>query len=415
MKRAMAMLAGVVAIAAVGILWWQQAWEPGSEQRAAPDADIPAQVVQGAYLARAGNCVACHTALNGKQYAGGNAISTPFGTMYGPNLTPDMATGLGTWSADDFWRAMHNGKSKDGRFLYPAFPYPNYTKVTRADADALYAYLRTVPPVRQANRQHALRFPFNQRSLLAFWRTLYFSPGEYRPQALQDAEWNRGAYLVQGLGHCSACHAARNALGASLGEEKLGGGVVGDRGWHASGLGGVRDVTELAELLQTGVSQRTAVYGPMAEVVEGSLQHMDVRDIRAMSAYLTTLPAGDNPPEGIDLSASGAALPVLRLGARIYDKQCASCHGEHGEGISRTYPRLAGEPATATSNAIRIVLNGGFAPATERNPRPYSMPPFGGTLSDAEVAAVLSYIRSRWGNQQQLVPAHEVARYRGSD
>jgi mono/diheme cytochrome c family protein len=359
--------------------------------------------------------MACHTSQGGAQYAGGNALSTPFGTMYGPNLTPDKATGLGEWTADDFWRAMHNGKSKDGSLLYPAFPYPNYTKVTRVDSDALYAYFRTLTPVRQENREHQLRFPYNQRSLLAFWRTLYFTPGVYRQEPLKGVEWNRGAYLAQGLGHCSACHSARNALGASLGEERLGGGMVGDKGWHASGLGGTRDVQELAELLQTGVSGRNAVYGPMAEVVQGSLQYMESRDIGAIAAYLVTLPATGAVAEQRDSAGLAAAQPALKLGSQIYEKQCASCHGEQGEGVAKVYPRLAGEAATASSNAIRLVVHGGFAPGTAGNPRPYSMPPFGAALSDTEIAAVLSYIRTSWGNQDSLVQVHEVARYRSGE
>lgn len=415
MKKAMSIFVGIVVIVATAVLMFQHFSEPGSDQRPIAASNAAAQVAQGAYLARAGNCMACHTAQDGAPYAGGNALSTPFGTMYGPNLTPDKLTGLGDWTADDFWRAMHNGKSKDGSFLYPAFPYPNYTKVSRADSDAIYAFFRTLTPVRQQNREHQLRFPYNQRSLLAFWRTLYFTPGEYRQAPLNGNEWNRGAYLVQGLGHCSACHSARNALGASLGEERLGGGMVGDKGWHASALGGARDVRELAELLQTGVSERNAVYGPMAEVVQGSLQYLEARDIGAIAAYLVTLPPPNSEANKPDPAKLAAAEPSLKLGRKIYEKQCASCHGEQGEGVPKVYPRLAGEAATARSNAIRLVVHGGFAPGTAGNPRPYSMPPFGGALSDIEIAAVLSYVRTSWGNQDSLVNAHEVERYRSAE
>lgn len=415
MKKAISISGLILASVVAAVFIFQHFSDPGSDQRSIAISNGAAQVAQGAYLARAGNCMACHTAQGGAPYAGGNALSTPFGTMYGPNLTPDKATGLGEWTADDFWRAMHNGKSKDGSFLYPAFPYPNYTKVTRADSDAIYAFFRTLTPIRQENRQHQLRFPYNQRGLLAFWRTLYFTPGEYQQEPLQGAEWNRGAYLVQGLGHCSACHSARNALGASLGEDRLGGGMVGDVGWHASGLGGPRDVRELAELLHTGVSDRNAVYGPMAEVVKGSLQHLDTRDISAIAGYLVTLPAPDPVTENVNSSQLAAAETTLKLGRKIYEKQCASCHGEQGEGVPKVYPRLAGEPATASSNAIRMVVHGGFAPGTAGNPRPYSMPPFGGTLSDTEIAAVLSYTRTSWGNRASLVQPHQVARYKGGE
>jgi mono/diheme cytochrome c family protein len=410
MKRLVILTGAAALLAGVAVVAFQHLWEPGAGQRAAPVTEHAAQIRQGAYLARAGNCMACHTAQDGAAYAGGKALATPFGTMYGPNLTPDSATGIGSWSADDLWRAMHNGKSKDGGLLYPAFPYPNYTKVTRADSDALYAFLRTLTPVRQANREHELRFPYNQRGLLAFWRTLYFAPGEFRQQPQKGVQWNRGAYLVQGLGHCSACHAEKNALGASLAADRLGGGKVGAQGWQASPLGGERDVLELAELLQTGVSERHAVYGPMAEVVAASLQHLAPGDIHAISAYLATLP-------GTPIPAPGAAPSdaVLRQGEKIYAKQCASCHGEQGEGAPRAYPRLAGRGAFDTGNAARMVFHGGYAPATAGNPRPYGMPPFSGVLSNGEVAAVISYINRSWGNQGPLVLPHDVERLRGGE
>jgi mono/diheme cytochrome c family protein len=407
------MLAAAVALVLVAVPVFQHLHEPGAGEHAVPVPDRAAQLRQGAYLARAGNCMACHTAADGAPYAGGNALDTPFGTLYGPNLTPDPATGIGAWSADDLWRAMHNGKSRDGRFLYPAFPYPNYTKVTRADSDALYAYLRTLAPVRQANRPPELRFPYNQRALLAFWRTLYFSPGQYQPVAQQSVAWNRGAYLVQGLGHCSACHAARDALGGTLGAERLGGGALGKDGWHALPLGGVRDRRELAELLHTGVSERNAVAGPMAAVVAGSLQYMTLRDVDAIAAYLGTLAQTPPPSDAPGAPALAAAEPALRMGQAIYKAQCATCHGEQGEGAPRAYPRLAGQRALSKNNAIRMVLAGGYAPGTAGNPRPYGMPPFAGELNDTEVAAVVSFVHRSWGNDGALVLPHEVERLRG--
>ncbi len=408
MKRRLAGLLAALMLVTVSVMLFQYLWEPGSAQRQVQVDDPVAQVRHGAYLARAGNCMACHTTRDGAPYAGGKALATPFGTMYGPNLTPDAATGIGSWTSHDFWRAMHNGKSKDGSLLYPAFPYPNYTKVTRADSDALYAFLRTLTPVHQPNREHALRFPYNQRGLLAFWRTLYFKPGEYLPQPQQSAQWNRGAYLVQGLGHCSACHAPRNALGASLGEERLSGGTVGDKGWHASPLGGARDVAELAELLQTGVSERSAVYGPMADVVAASLQHLAPADVVAMASYLGTLPR----PVATPYPGNRAAQPTMLLGQKVYTAQCASCHGEHGEGVPRAYPRLSGTTSRDTGNAVRMVLQGAYAPATTGNPRPYGMPPYSGLLSDGEVAAVITFVNQSWGNQGPPVLAHDVERLR---
>src|SRR4051812_5859535 len=176
---------------------------------------VPAQT-DGEYLARAGDCIACHTARGGDAFAGGFEMPTPFGTLYTPNITPDAETGIGKWSADDFWRALHEGRSKDGSLLYPAFPYTSYTRVVRADSDAIYAYIRSLKPVSRRNNPHQLGFPFNQRNLLLGWRALYSDPGEYTPHPNETAEWNRGAYLVQGLGHCDACHTSRNMLGATV-------------------------------------------------------------------------------------------------------------------------------------------------------------------------------------------------------
>jgi mono/diheme cytochrome c family protein len=381
------------------------------------------QVLRGQYLARAGDCMACHTVRGGAPYAGGRTIATPFGDIYSPNITPDAATGIGSWNANDFWRALHHGKSKDGSFLYPAFPYTNYTKVTRADSDALYAYFQTLPAVQQPNRPHALRFPYNQRLLLAGWRALYFRPGVYAPDTAQSVEWNRGAYLVQGLGHCSACHSNRNVLGATDTKAELGGGMIPVLNWYApsltsdaeTGLGGW-DTQHIADLLKTGVSARSTVFGPMAEVVRESLQHMSDADIHAMAGYLKSLPqTGVAEASGGVQTLGQNAEQVLKLGANLYEKHCAECHKAGGEGVPPAYPPLAGNRAItmpSAINSIRMVLNGGFPPSTEGNPRPYGMPPFGTEMSDAEVAAVVSYIRSSWGNKRALVSEVEVTRSR---
>jgi mono/diheme cytochrome c family protein len=367
--------------------------------------------------------MACHTARGGKPYAGGRAIPTPFGAVFAPNITPDAATGIGSWSADDFWRALHNGKSKDGRFLYPAFPYTEYTKVTRADADAMFAYLRTLAPVQQANREHELRFPYNQRLLLAGWRALYFRPGVYRNDPSRASDWNRGAYLVQGLGHCSACHTSRNTFGASELDAGLAGGMIPGLNWYAPSLtsnaqAGVGDweVRHIAELLKTGVSARGTASGPMAEVVGQSLQHLSDADVAAMAGYLKSLPHDGAQPS----AAPAEALPqeaerVLKLGAKLYEDHCMTCHKANGAGVPPAYPPLAGNRALTMQtavNPIRMVLHGGYPPSTGGNPRPFGMPPFGPALNDGEVAAVVSYIRNAWGNRAALVSAAEVGRYR---
>ncbi|HJV02433.1 MAG TPA: c-type cytochrome [Burkholderiaceae bacterium] len=420
MKKLTPILAGAGALLAtvLAIALWPT--DDAGPPPTATAAQAPAErVARGAYLARAGDCMACHTTRGGAPYAGGRALPTPFGTMVTPNITSDRETGIGAWSADDFWRALHNGKSKDGRLLYPAFPYTNYTKVSRDDADALYAYFQSVPAAHQPNRPHQLRFPYNQQVMLALWRTLYFKPAVFRPQATQSADWNRGAYLVEGLGHCAACHSERNTLGAT--SDTLSGGMIPVLGWYApsltadaeAGLGEWKP-GDVAALLKTGVSPRATVFGPMAEVVRQSLQHLDDADIHAMTVYLRALP-GAAEKSDFERDTSAQAKEFLQAGARLYNNHCVDCHGANGKGLPPGVPPLAGNRALTMEeavNPIRIVLNGGFAPGTAGNPRPYGMPPFGHVLNDTEVAAVVSYLRSAWGNNAPPVAGQDVNRYR---
>ena len=397
---------------------------------AGPDTFQPttAQVERGAYLALAGNCAGCHTARGGAPYAGGRAIETPFGVIHAGNLTPD-ATGLGNWTAAAFWRAMHHGRSLDGRLLYPAFPYPNTTQVSRADSDAIYAYLRSLPPVAQVNRPHELRFPFNTQAALAVWRALYFQPGEFQPDTARSAEWNRGAYLVQGLGHCNACHAHRNALGGTTGPLDLGGGLIPVQNWYAPSLTDSREAgvaewteSEIVALLKAGVVDRhgalAVASGPMGEVVLRSTQHLSDADLGAMAVYLKTLGQAQGDMQGAAPATVATGLSTTGdRGATLYADHCASCHGERGEGISGAYPALAGNRAVTMAvpaNLVRIVLEGGFAPATAGNPQPYGMPPFAQTFSNDEVAAVLTHLRRSWGNSAEAVTPLDVLRYRES-
>jgi mono/diheme cytochrome c family protein len=417
MIRRLLKIVGALLLIVIGIAFYMS-WLAEREPHvpSATAADPAAQAARGRYLALAGNCAACHTARGGAAYAGGREVRTPFGGVYSSNLTPDAKTGLGAWNSDDFWRALHHGKSKDGRKLYPAFPYTNYTKVTREDADALFAYLRTLAPVSQANREHTLRFPYDQQVLLMGWRALYFRPGVYEPDTAKDAQWNRGAYLVQGLGHCNACHTSRDPLGGSKLKEDLAGGLIPVLNWYAPALAGdprSGSTAHIVSLLKTGVSEKGAAYGPMAEVVYGSLQHLDDGDVRAMAGYLQSLPP---PPPAVPPPAPDPRemARVMEVGGKLYGKHCADCHGAQGEGQPPAYPPLAGNRSLALPSAvnpIRLVLNGGFPPGTAGNPRPYGMPPFRVSLTNDEVAAVLTYARNSWGNQGGPVSSVDVGRY----
>ncbi|HSW20899.1 MAG TPA: cytochrome c [Ramlibacter sp.] len=408
----------LVAGAAGLVAWLNVRGEAPIALQAAPIESTPQLVQRGAYLARAGNCAACHTERGGAPFAGGKGIATPFGTVFTSNLTPDPTHGIGNWSAAEFWRAMHHGRSKDGRLLYPAFPYPDYTLVTREDSDALYAYLRSVPAVQQPNRPHALRFPYNMQASLAVWRALYFSPERFEPEKTKSAEWNRGAYLVRGLGHCQACHAPRNAFGATQTDLELSGGLIPMQNWYAPSLGspaeaGVQgwSTQDVAQLLKSGASARGVAMGPMSEVVFGSTQHLNDEDVRAMATFLRELPRHDPPV----LKAQWASLDVHQLGERIYKNQCAACHGDNGEGGGDAYPALKDHrmaTMNSSANLIRMIISGGFAPTTAGNPRPFGMPPFGQLLSDAEIAAVATYVRSAWGNDSRSVQELDVQRLR---
>lgn len=395
---------------------------------ASPSGPASDLVTQGAYLARAGNCQACHTVPGGPPYGGGRGIATPFGTVFSSNLTSDKTTGIGAWSSSEFWEAMHNGRSRDGRLLYPAFPYTSFTQITRADSDALYAYLKTVAPTKQANAVHALRWPYSTQAALAVWRAIYFSPGVYRANASQTADWNRGAYLVNGLGHCGACHTPRNTLGASQEKLDLDGGMLPMQNWYApslkSGLeASVADWTsqDIVALLKTGTSSHGLANGPMAEVVLNSTQFMSANDLMAMSVFLKSL-----APTAADLRSSpasteartgpaGTSTAVPGKGAKLYENHCAQCHGNQGDGVRDAYPPLRNNRTVTManpSNLVQIVLHGGFAPATAGNPRPYGMPPFVLQLSDPDLATLLTYVRSSWGNHAPKITELDVNRAR---
>lgn len=420
--RRLALVAAAVAVPialAVAVVAWLNLRGEAGPGGAPSVATVTQQVVErGAYLARAGNCAGCHTARGGAAYAGGRGIPTPFGTVFAGNLTPDADTGLGRWSADDFWRALHNGRSKDGRLLYPAFPYPSYTQVTRTDADAIFAFLRSLPPVVQANRPHALRFPYDRQAALAVWRALYFRAGSFEPEPDRSAAWNRGAYLVRGLGHCIACHSTRNALGATSGEAELGGGPIPMQNWIAPSLASADEAgvahwktEDVVALLKTGTSPHGSVLGPMAEVVFRSTQYLDDADLQAIAVFLKDLP----PVAAARRVPAPPDQAVMTRGAALYEDRCAGCHGDEGQGAPGAYPALAGSRKLTMAspiNVVRVVVDGGFAPATAGHPRPYGMPPFGQSLADREIADVVSYVRNAWGNRAGAVSELEVLRAR---
>ena len=412
-KRALIVIV-LAAVVAAALAFWHR----DDEGPAGPGVTATAQQVKrGEYLVRAANCYGCHTRRGEAPYAGGVAIATPFGAVFSSNITPDPETGIGAWSADDFWTAVHKGKSRDGSYLYPAFPFPNYTRLLREDVDAMYAYLRTLAPVRRANQPHDLRFPYNRRGLMVVWRALYFRPGVHRDDAKQSAEVNRGRYLVQGAGHCNACHASRNVLGA-VESEDFSGALLPAQTWYAPALSslGKWESGDLTAFLRAGVSQRAASYGPMSAVIRHSLQYLTPAEARAMAAYLKSQVQDEAA------AASGSAMPerelarMMKHGALIYERHCVDCHKANGEGVPRAYPALAGNTsilADVAVNPVRMVYSGGFPPSTQDNPRPYGMPPFYQDLSDDDVAAVVTYIRRSWGNNARPVSQAETARLRG--
>lgn len=422
MKRVLVLVALVLAVLA-GLVWMFNFLGGSRVHDVPPDAPPSReQAARGAYLARVGNCMLCHTERGGAAYAGGRPVETPFGTVYAGNITPDAQTGIGRWSAAQFRRALHEGRSRDGRLLYPVFPYTHTSRITDADADALFDYLRSLPPVHKPNRAHRLRWPYSTQAALAVWRALYFRPAPFQPDPARSREWNRGAYLVQGLGHCGACHTARNALGGLRDAMDLSGGLIPMQNWYAPSLAspaeaGVADwpLADIERLLSTGVSPRGTVIGPMAEVVLHSTQFLEPGDVRAMAVYLKALPPA--PTDADPLELPRAAPTLLDAGGKLYEKNCAACHGDKGEGVAGAYPPLAGNRAVTlpvTTNLVQVVLHGGFPPATRGNPRPFGMPPFATTLSDGEVAAVLTYIRSAWGNRAAPVTELTVTQQRSS-
>jgi mono/diheme cytochrome c family protein len=389
---------------------------------AANPAPVETVVDRGRYLAQAANCISCHTAAGGRPFAGGRAFETPYrfiGRLHSSNITPDRDTGLGLWTEADFIRAMRTGIARDGRHLFPAFPYTSFTKLSSADLKALYAFLRTVPAVRATPPANS--FWFRQRWAMVLWNALFFDAGEFVAVAGQSPEWNRGNYLVEALGHCGACHTPRNWLLAERSNARLSGGISIDevapgkaRIWSASNLTAAKSglerwtEVELRQYLKTGNNRWAGPLGPMNEVIANSLQYLTPADIAAMATYIKSVVATGESPEQSLTEAERAA------GQALYDKHCEECHLSSGRGGFRKAPPVAGSTLVQARNAaslVNVILHGA-RPAAEI-PATFNawedMAGFGAKLGDTEVSQLANFLRSNWNNRGGRVTPGFVA------
>jgi mono/diheme cytochrome c family protein len=382
------------------------------------DAQNFTTVAEGRYLSILSDCASCHTVPQKNQpFAGGRPIETPFGKIVAPNITPDMETGIGSWTDDQFDRAVRKGIGRNGERLYPAMPFNAYTKMSREDVLAIRAYLNTVTAVYNPVVADTLPFPFSIRTSMRVWDGLYFKEGEYVADPHKSAEWNRGAFLVDGPAHCGACHTPKTFLGGDKTAQYLQGSPL--QGWSApnitndsrTGLGGW-SVDDVAAYLKTGHNRITAATGPMAEAVDLSTSRMTDDDVNAIATYLKSLP-GDGKAQ----TAMAASAPEMTAGGAIYRDQCSACHGLDGKGIDRLFPSVANSSmarADDPTSVIRIVLRGARSVATDKEPTAPGMPSYGWQLKDDQVANVLNYIRNSWGNAAPAVSPDEVAHLRAS-
>ncbi len=368
-----------------------------------------AKIERGRYLVTAADCEACHTASGGAPFAGGRAITTPFGTLYAPNITSDRETGIGSWSDDDLYAALHSGRGLGNTYLYPAFPYPYFTKMTREDVVAIRAFLAMLPPVGNVRRAARLWWPLKYRFLMTGWNLLYFDETTFRPDPAKDEVWNRGAYLVEALGHCGACHTPKTMLGGDRSDRALEGGLLDN--WFAPnitdeprvGLGGW-SAEDIVEYLKTGHNAHSDAVGPMAEVIASSTSKLEARDLAAMARYLKDqkgTPVAPVPPPPREIMAAGE---------KVYDI-CAACHESDGTGQPRVYTSLRGNAGVQSidpTTLVHLTLEGADGLPTERQPTPGYMPGYRDKLSDAEIAAVLTYIRNSWTNSAPAISASEV-------
>jgi mono/diheme cytochrome c family protein len=374
------------------------------------------QIERGRYLTVLSDCASCHTVPGSSEpFAGGRAIETPFGNIVAPNITPDPETGIGSWSDEAFDAAVRHGIRRNGSRLYPAMPYNAYTKMSRDDVLAIRAYLNTVTPVRNAVVADTLPFPFNIRAAMRIWDALYFKEGDYRPDPHQSAEWNRGAFLVDGPAHCGACHTPKTFLGGDKTNQYLEGAYL--QGWSApditndARLGlGRWSKEDIISYLKSGHNPTTAATGPMGEVVTLSTAHMTDPDLNAIATYLKSLPGRTEAA-----STLAANDPAMVAGGAIYRDQCSACHGLDGKGVAELFPSIADSSMVKSNDpttSIRIVLRGARSVGTSAQPTASGMPSYGRQLNDDEVAAVLTYMRNSWGGAANPVTSEEVSKVR---
>jgi mono/diheme cytochrome c family protein len=374
-----------------------------------------AQLRKGQALVVAGDCMSCHQRPGREPLAGGLGLKTPFGTIFSANITPDPETGIGKWTAEDFYRAMHEGRGAHGENLYPAFPYPWFRNATRADDDAIFAYLKTVPAVRYAPPGNKLWFPLNFRFMVKGWNLLFLRGHAATADANRSAEWNRGAYLVNGLGHCSACHTQKNLFGADNTSQAFRGGELENwvspdlTGNPQTGLG-AWSTEDVAEYLKSGRNGRAAAGATMADVITYSTSLMSDADRHAMAVYLKSLPASPTRP------ANAAPDPAMMArGAAIYSDACASCHLENGVGQPKLFPPLGHDAAVQQTNpdsVLHLILGGTRIGSLQGHATQLAMPSSAWKLNDQEVADVATYVRNSWGNNAPPVSASRAAKMR---
>lgn len=420
MKRLPKIAIGVVALGVIGFAA-TYAWDrrPMAYQPPAMGADAASQadaIERGRYVAVAGDCAACHTdPATHQAFAGGYALQTPFGEILASNITSDRETGIGEWSEREFVTAVREGRGRHGENLYPAMPYNAYVHVSDADMHDLWLYMRSVAPVVNPVESNRLPFPFRIRALMSGWNLLFFRRSVIEPVSSQSAEWNRGRYLVDGLGHCASCHTAKNALGGDVADYLTGGALAG---WFApditsdahTGLGSWSK-DEVVEYLKHGGNRFTVASGPMAEAVENSTQHLSDADLGAIATYLKTIVSAEPAPSG----SATADKAALAEGARLYQINCEACHNRDGSGEPGMIPAIVGNPAIVQrdpASVLRSILIGNRGVATETRHTAAGMPSFDWKLDDAQIASIATYLRQRDGNRGSAVSAQDVAQAR---